>query len=241
MAVGVADQVGWPQYFEMDGFLGLSWHYANQDKPVQATFSEAIRPKLQSKIFAIDFPSSVYPEGGKVDLTFGYINSTKAAAGLRTAYIDPVKPKWTATGAQFSISEDQVRVVDNSSKTWTQNMNFGAWPLDVGTEVIQAYHSRVTGSQVTSRKSNGEPKSYNFPCNSPLPDLNVYFQGGGAGTWYGRQLSNNDPDANGHSDDPTAGNVGYLFFQNNYVVFDMDETKPRIQFAPWNGTDDKVY
>ena len=95
------------------------------DDPKQATFSEALIPKLNPKVFAVDFPS-IGKQGGKVDLTFGYVNKTKAGAGLRTVNIETKSPKWSAVGMEFGIGNDGVRLkgADNTT-VHSQNMIFG--------------------------------------------------------------------------------------------------------------------
>ena len=77
-------------------------------------------------IFAIDFPS-IGPTGGKVDIDFGHVNSTKAAAGLVTAMVDKDKPTWTAQDASFMIGEGTDPVTVDGKTVLSHDMIFGAY------------------------------------------------------------------------------------------------------------------
>ena len=143
----------------------------------------------------------------------------------------------------------------------------GAGPsILVDPVILRQYFERVKGNNVTARDLTGQAIKYNFPCNTILPDFNLFVNDTRPGIFPGRQLHYHDPDANNsksltfmgvsgivkliqwravctsplQSNKGTVGtgSVGTLFFQNHYVVFDMTPEKPQIQFAPWNGTAD---
>ena len=77
-------------------------------------------------IFAIDFPS-IGQTGSKVDIDFGYVNSTKAAAGLVTAMVDKDNPTWAAQGASFMIGEGTDPVTTDGKTILTHDMIFGTY------------------------------------------------------------------------------------------------------------------
>ena len=85
-------------------------------------------PTLQQPIFAIDFPS-IGKTGGKVDIDFGYVNTTKAAAGLVTATVHKDNPNWTAQNASFTIGTSKNPVTTDGKTVFKQDMLFGSYPF----------------------------------------------------------------------------------------------------------------
>ncbi|KAL2040827.1 hypothetical protein N7G274_006285 [Stereocaulon virgatum] len=235
------DLAGWSP----DGILGLSFGINNNAVPKQQTFMERLMPTLPAPVFGVEFVST--PTQKVANVEFGFINQTKARAGLVTV---PVKrPTWMLDGVSFSIAKNlKSSPVTDSGKPITMSLMFdtgGGPQMALEPRITQAYYAQVVGAKATDSSNT----AYKFPCDAILPDVLLNFATGGTVGISGYSLSFNNPNADnmctgpisstgvtqGNARNDAIGGVGALFFQSKYVVFNMGPV-PSMSFAIWNGT-----
>ncbi|KAL8976242.1 MAG: hypothetical protein Q9205_007710, partial [Flavoplaca limonia] len=236
---GIIDQA-------FDGFIGLGFKGSSPKETIldeTPTFLEALMPRLNSPIFALDFQSRANGAAGP-KMVFGGMESTRIGGELANAPIDRSTNRWTAKDISFSIRGE--RMVESSDMSFdTAGGNHIYAPLSV----VSAYYSQIP-DLLWSSHLGGYNCTIVIPCATQLPDLEMHVGSGTARIRSDRMMGDRltgpaDPSwrtlciptlqAGGG---PYPGKdclglrlVGAPFFYENYVVFNQAE--PSISYAPY--------
>ena len=110
----------------------------------------------------------------------------------------------------------------------------GGQRISFDSAIVQEYHSKIPGAIDTS--SNNAMVSYDIPCDSTMPDLDLGFnddQWTPKAKIMGAYLINQDDRNEMCSTNFGAGphNFGPPFWMSNYVALNFDQKAPMAGFA----------
>ncbi|KAL8671318.1 MAG: hypothetical protein Q9168_004179 [Polycauliona sp. 1 TL-2023] len=234
---GIIDQA-------FDGFIGLGFNGARLQNTVldsTPTFFEAMMPRLESPLFALDFQSTAN-DGTGPSMQFGGINSSRFHGQLTSVAIDKSTNYWTAKDVAFSVHGQ--RMNESSDMFFDTG---GGNSIYAPMSIVSAYYSQVPDL-------NWRDCTIIIPCTSQLPDLELHIGNGTALIPSDRMMG--DPLTGSVDPSWIAGSqklciptlqpgggpysgkscldirmVGAPFFYENYVVFNQAE--PSMSYAPY--------
>ncbi|KAI8626539.1 acid protease [Xylariaceae sp. FL1651] len=193
-----------------DGLLGLAFGKLNGVRPnLQKTFFENAVSSLAEPLFTADLrPKFV----GAYE--FGRIDSTKYTGPLSWVPVDPSEGLWQFTSEFFAVN--------GSDFYWSTRGKPAI--ADTGTSLLLVDRAVTTAyyEQIAEAYENPSAGGWVFPCNTPLPDLQLDV-GGAIATIKGRDIrfaQSDEKNCYGGLQTATGVQVfGDVFFKSNFVVF----------------------
>lgn len=171
-------------------------------KPQQHTFPELLFANTPKKLFTIDFVPKT--GGNSANMEFGYINYTKANGPLSTAPVNPAYGAWIVDDISFIVGDQGEPFLSTNGKDpFTHAMVFdtgGSIQVDVHPIIAAGYYESLKGWVAQSNPGGGI--TYQFPCNTTLPDFSMNI-GNGTATLRAALLNYKNPP-------PTTGSKSVL-------------------------------
>ncbi|KAL8710004.1 MAG: hypothetical protein Q9220_005275 [cf. Caloplaca sp. 1 TL-2023] len=164
---GIVDQ-------PFDGFLGLGFPGSSPNRTIldsKPTFFEAMMPRLESPIFALDFRNNANDSAGP-SMELGRIDPTKYSGELAYTPIDRSTNRWTANGITFTV-RGQVMSESASMSFDTGGDNNIYAPMSI----VDEYYSQITDLRWGSQLGNNNCTVI-IPCSSELSDLEMHIGNG---------------------------------------------------------------
>ena len=145
-----------------NGLVGLGFSKINTIRPEQQkTFFDNILPNLAQPVFTASLKSGVV---GAYE--FGNVDATQFQGEITTVPVDISRGFWEFGSAQFAIGDGAVRTVSTGLGTAIADTGTSLMLMD--DEIVQAYYGEVEGASLDRRVGG-----FVFPCDEPLPDLQV--------------------------------------------------------------------
>ncbi|KAI9751820.1 MAG: hypothetical protein M1815_000899 [Lichina confinis] len=204
----------------MDGLVGLGTGKGIAGANARPNpFLECLMTSIRHPVFA----ASLRPAAPS-SYQFGYVDANKYRGPLKPIRVDPTNGQWQFSSSGARVGKVLIR------RLMPSLIDTGSSLLRMQQAVVRAYYSQVPGSKM-SRSDEG----YIVPCDSDLPDLDIFIEDYTA-VIPGDLIRGPPVRLEGHClgtlQDEVDGiqSFGVVFLKSQYTVFDRGNFV--VAFAP---------
>ncbi|KAH7060703.1 aspartic endopeptidase Pep1/aspergillopepsin F [Macrophomina phaseolina] len=210
-----------------DGLLGLAFDVLNTVKPVkQKTLFTQIISSLPTALF-----TSNLKRNAPGTYNFGYIDATQYNGTITYTNVDTSNGWW-----QFNTTGYGIGIQAPIARSYSGVADTGTTLMILPSDIVTAYYAQISGATYS-----GMYGAWIYPCNSPMPNLNLMF-GNTRATVPGSMMTYGPIDYVGNcygglqqNDGLGIAIYGDIFIKSQFIVYDRSKNPPRLGFAPQSG------